>query len=189
MLISMKEDGLSDERESPGKPRKKSRLFDPKFWRYAWNYLFQCFLATATVVGVLLVLDYTEQTAIIASIGASAFIVFTSPGSQPASYRSLLGGYLVGMVSGILCTMIGHSVDPLSHFGWVGSPIVMGGVAVGLSIFLMVLTDTEHPPAAAIALALVINRWNAVSLLVICTAILMLVLVRFSFKKHLKDLI
>lgn len=186
----MKEDGLDRNRE-PKSPRKKEkpRILDPKFWRYTWSYIFQCFLATATVVAVLLILDYTRQAAIVASIGASAFIVFTSPSSQPARFRSLIGGYTVGMIAGIACTFLGRSIDPLAPCGWMGSPIVMGGVAVGLSIFLMVLTDTEHPPAAAIALALVINRWNGVSLMVIGIAIGMLVLVRYTFKNHLRDLI
>lgn len=165
------------------------RLLDRKFFRHFWSYIFQCFMATATVVAVLLVLDYTDQAAIVASIGASAFIVFTSPGSQPARFRSLLGGYFVGILSGVACTMLGDSIDPLSNLGWLGTPIVMGGIAVGLSILLMVLTDTEHPPAAAIALALVVNRWNPVSLLVIFVAIAMLTLVRYFFRAHLRDLV
>lgn len=185
----MRDDGLDRDKSPEEKAVGRHRLLDPDFWRYAWNYVFQCFLATATVVGVLLVLDYTDQTAIIASIGASAFIVFTSPGSQPAAYRSLLGGYSVGVVSGVACTILGRAISPLSSICWAGTPVVMGGVAVGLSTFLMVLTDTEHPPAAGIALALVLNRWNAVSLLVIGVAIGMLVLVRYTFKSHLRDLI
>ncbi|OPL19604.1 MAG: hypothetical protein AVO35_09830 [Candidatus Aegiribacteria sp. MLS_C] len=185
----MRDDGLDREKRPGQRERGRRKLLDPDFFRYAWYYLFQCFLAMATVVGVLLVLDYTDQTAIIASIGASAFMVFTSPGSQPAGYRSLLGGYSVGVVSGVVCTILGRSISPVTDICWAGTPIVMGGVAVGLSTFLMVLTDTEHPPAAAIALALVINRWNAMSILVIGAAVLLLVLVRFSFKKHLRDLI
>ncbi len=185
----MKEDGLEREKRPLPEGSPRHRLLDPKFWRYTWNYIFQCFLATATVVAVLLVLDYTDQAAIVASIGASAFIVFTSPGSQPAQFRSLLGGYSVGIVSGIACTFLGRMFDPLSSWGWAGTPIVMGGVAVGLSVFLMVLTDTEHPPAAAVALALIINRWDAVSLLVILIAIGMLAMVRYFFRDQLRDLI
>ena len=51
---------------------------------------------------------------------------------------------------------------------------VIAALSVGLSIFLMVATNTQHPPAAGTVLGLVINGWNwpAVAFVLISALIL-----------------
>jgi CBS-domain-containing membrane protein len=58
---------------------------------------------------------------------------------------------------------------------------------VGLAIFAMSITDTEHQPAVGIALALVLNPWNGLTLLVIAGAAVVLTLVGVLFGKLLYD--
>ena len=46
----------------------------------------------------------------------------------------------------------------------------VAALTVGLSIVLMVLTNTEHPPAAGAALGLVVYEWSwsSVGVIVVC---------------------
>lgn len=133
------------------------KIIDHRFRKYTWIYLFQCSLAAVVVLLVLIILDSTQQTAIIASIGASVFIVFTAPNAFSSKVRSILGGYLIGSITGIGCSLLTGLLGTTGTEGWGTTVIVMGAISVGLSIFLMVITDTEHPPAAGLALAFVLN--------------------------------
>lgn len=94
------------------------KLIDSKFRIHVWTYLFQCSLATSAVLLVLIILDATLQTAIIASIGASAFIVFTAPNSFTSKARSLFGGYLIGSVTGIGCSLLAGLLKTAGTEGW-----------------------------------------------------------------------
>jgi hypothetical protein len=53
----------------------------------------------------------------------------------------------------------------------------------------MAVTNTEHAPAAGIALGLVINRWDYLTIIFIFLAILWLVGIKILLKKYLMDLI
>lgn len=165
------------------------RLTDSKFRHHAWAYAFQSMLAALTVILVLLMLDATEQTAIIASIGASAFIVFTAPNAYSAKGRALIGGFAAGAATGIACSLLADLMGTEGTGEWDIIIIAMGAVAVGLSIFIMVVTDTEHPPAAGLALAFILNSWNFRTVLVVLLAPLLLTLVKRIFRGHIRDLI
>jgi CBS-domain-containing membrane protein len=67
--------------------------------------------------------------------------------------------------------------------------IVFGAIAVGISIFIMAVTNTEHPPAAGISLGLVINPWSLVTIIFILCAIIWLAVIRKILKPYLMDLI
>lgn len=108
------------------------RLTDDKFRKNAWTYFFQCSLATITVLIVLVILDATLQTAIIASIGASSFIVFTAPNAFSAKTRSLIGGYATGIIAGIGCSLLAGIIGTHGTTGWSTTVIIMGAVSVGL---------------------------------------------------------
>ena len=45
--------------------------------------------------------------------------------------------------------------------------IVFGALAISTAMFVMVVTRTEHPPAAALTLGLVLNEWNFLTLAVV----------------------
>ena len=69
------------------------------------------------------------------------------------------------------------------------SLIVFGALATGLAMFLMVVTKTEHPPAAALALGLVLNEWTALTLLVVVVGVVTLSICKRMVLPHLMDLV
>jgi len=169
--------------------KRDLRLTDDAFRKNIGSYVFQCSLATLTVFIVLIVLDASLQTAIIDSLGASSFIVFTAPNAFSARTRSLLGGYAVGMTTGISCSLLAGVLGHEGTSDWSTIIIIMGSLAVGLSIFLMVITDTEHPPAAGLALAFILNSWNFTTVIVVFSAPILLFLMKTLFKKYIRDLV
>ena len=166
------------------------RFFDKKFRKNIHRYIFQCIIATLTILAVLFFLDVLTETAIIAALGASAFVVFAIPNSYSSDARRLVGGYIVGIVIGVICYFISITL-PTSNFftNTEMSLIVFGAIAVGIAIFTMAVTNTEHPPAAGVALGLVINPWTWVTIVFIICAIIWLAGVRKILRPYLMDLI
>jgi CBS-domain-containing membrane protein len=140
-----------------------SRLRSENIKRYA----LQCSLAATVVLILLLVLDAVTQTVLIAALGASTFIAFAVPRSLHSSPRCLIGGYLVGIFSGSLMATLNIAIDFSDIVTAHVSVVVFGALATGLAMFLMVVTKTEHPPAAALALGLVLNEWDLLTLVVV----------------------
>lgn len=166
------------------------RFFDKKFRKNVHRYIFQCILATLTIFAVLVFLNVLTETAIIAALGASAFIVFTMPNTYSSDPRRLIGGYIVGIIVGILCNYISF-IEDLSNLFITQKMalIIFGAIAVGIAIFIMTITNTEHAPAAGIALGLVINEWNYFTIILIFCAIVWMAGVRRFLKPYLIDLI
>ena len=67
--------------------------------------------------------------------------------------------------------------------------IIMGAVAVGLAMFCMVTTDTEHPPGAAIALGFVLNEWDLMTVAVVLAGICSISFIKESVRSRLIDLL
>ena len=65
---------------------------------------------------------------------------------------------------------------------------VFGALAVGIAILLMTLTNTEHAPAAGIALGLVLNEWDYATILFIFAALLFMIALRRFLRPLLIDL-
>jgi CBS-domain-containing membrane protein len=151
-----------------------------KEFKQHWkSYLIQSLIATVVIFIVLLVLS-ARRLVIVASLGATTFIVFAMPNTLSAKPRNIIGGYIVGLICGAFFSLIPHAAS--MH------PAVYYAAAVGLSIFLMVVIDTEHPPASGVALAVAIDGVNwKVSLAVVISAV-MLSVIHELFKKQIKDL-
>ena len=62
-------------------------------------------------------------------------------------------------------------------------------LAVGLSIFLMVVTNTEHPPAAGTALGIVGHAWSYQVVIFVLLCAIGLAIVRRLLRSRLKDLV
>jgi CBS-domain-containing membrane protein len=148
----------------------------PRLWK---NYLYQSFLATIIVFIVLLLLT-AEHAVVIASIGATAFIVFTMPRNVTAKPRRVIGGHLVGLLSGSLCALIPHSSNLPS--------IIVFSLAIGISICLMVALDVEHPPASGTALGVAITGFTPGVMIAVLTSSLVLSTAHHFSKRFLKDL-
>jgi len=144
------------------------------------NYLYQSFLAVVVVLIVFWALNI-EQAVIVASIGATAFIVFTMPSYTTAKSRRVIGGHLTGFLCGVLGSLFLRNT--------LIDPIIVYSFTVGLSIFLMVALDFEHPPASGTALGVVISGFSFKVMIAVLTSAIILSLAHHFLKKYLRDLI
>ena len=151
--------------------------------------MLQCALAGAIVLLLLLVMDTVTQTVLIASLGASAFIAFAVPLSLHSSPRHMIGGYLVGMAAGVTMSLLNISVDVQVPLIEHATNIIFGALAMSVAMFLMVVTRTEHPPAAALALGLVLNEWNLLTLVVVLAGVILLSVIKRAVLPLLMDLL
>jgi CBS-domain-containing membrane protein len=138
---------------------------------------------------LLLVLDAVTQTVLIASLGASAFIAFAVPLSLHSSPRHMIGGYIVGILAGGSMSYLYTSLDISIVFIENAAIIVFGALAMSMAMFVMVVTKTEHPPAAALALGLVLNEWNLLTLGVVLAGIVGLSIFKRMVLPLLMDLV
>jgi len=150
------------------------KLIDEKFKKHKARYMLQCGLTTVCVLILLLLMDVISDRVIVASLGASSFIAFTMPHAHTSSPRFLIAGYVIGILSAWICSslfylLVGNQQFIAFH---ISCHIFFGALAVGLSVFLMVVTNSEHPPAAALALGLVMDGCPPVSIVVSLTGII-----------------
>ena len=100
-------------------------------------------------VGFLGHLVYLEQQDIlflIDSFGASAVLLYGTPGVPLAQPRNLMGGHILSALTGVLM------------YGWIAEPLYLSGaLSVATAIAVMHLTKTTHPPGGATALIAVIG--------------------------------
>jgi CBS-domain-containing membrane protein len=66
---------------------------------------------------------------------------------------------------------------------------VIAVLSVGLSILLMVLTNTEHAPAAGTALGLVVGGWAPSAILFVLLGAVILSAVHMLLRPHLTNLL
>lgn len=156
-----------------GQMKKELRLY----WR---NYVLQSLLATLVMVIVLMFLSL-ENVVVVASIGSTAFVIFALPNSITAKPRNVIGGNLVGLISGSVCALIPQPIYVVSLMAY--------ALAVGLSIFIMVVTDTEHPPASGLALGVAITGFSWSVGIGVISAVVVLSLVHHFCKSMIKDLV
>lgn len=164
-------------------------LLDQRFAANWGKYVYQSFLVTLTIAVVVSVLDTFYQTVLIAALGASAFVAFSVPSLRASRPRCLIGGYVVGIAVGTavsLFTAKMSSVVPMpDHF----EMLFMGAVSAGLAMFIMVVTNTEHPPGAALAIGFVYNEWTFMTVVIVLVGIIAISLVKESLRGRLIDLL
>lgn len=149
-------------------------------FRALWKpYVLQSFAAGLSTFLILFFLSL-EEAVIIAALGASTFIVFARPFDLTARSRNLVGGHLIGFAVGSLLGLIPCPT--------MLAELVCYSLAVGLAVFLMVLTYTQHPPAAATALGMAIRGPSEQALAAILTITLLLALFHFLLRPHLRNL-
>jgi len=154
--------------------------FDREFRPYWKHYLLQSFFATF-VMFVILIMLQLQNAVITASIGATAFIIFTMPDNITASPRNVIGGHMLGLLFGELCYLIPHTL-------WLESALVYS-LAVGLSIFAMVILDMEHPPASGTALGIALTGTSWTVGIALISSAVVLSLIHRLFRSRLKNLL
>jgi CBS-domain-containing membrane protein len=122
----------------------KETLVDIKenFWSFAGAF---------TGIGIIAFiqsysLTQTENLFLIGSFGASSVLVFGAIQSPLAQPRNVIGGHLISALIGVSIYKI------MPDIIWLTAPL-----AVALSIVLMQISKTLHPPGGATALIAVIG--------------------------------
>ena len=149
-------------------------------FRQHWkNYVFQSLLATLVLLLALWVMK-TNQRVLVASLGATAFIVFALPNSLTARPRNVFGGHVIGLLCGVLANWLAVSDSPYV--------IIVYAAAVGITMFVMVVFDLEHPPAAGTALGIAILGAGEGAILSVLTGAALLALAHYLLRRWLRDL-
>ncbi|MFH1639451.1 MAG: HPP family protein [Chloroflexota bacterium] len=165
------------------------KLFDESFKKMPRNYVYQSLLATLTMTLILYFVRLMTHAVVVGALGSSTFVVFAMPHSTTAEPRRLIGGHIVGLLCGIACYylfstgflgVMCQNIELVYLFG--------GALTVGLAIFLMTITNTEHPPAAGIALGVFINQWSPGIIAFILLFAVGISIVRKLLLKRLKNL-
>jgi len=169
--------------------RVSGHVIDPKFARNQRRYVYQCFAVGITMIVVLLLLDMVYQAVLIAALASSSMLAFSVPNMRASRPRCLIGGYLIGVLVGCSASMVVGAVAGLNMFDEHFVRILAGAVATGLAMFVMVTTDTEHPPAAALALGFVLNEWNLLTVFAVMSGITLIVFIKEAFRGRLVDLL
>jgi CBS-domain-containing membrane protein len=114
------------------------------FKRHWKDYIIQSLLATVISLIIFILLNL-EGSVIIASLASTIFIVFALPKGKTAYPRNIFLGYAISMLVGSVCALIPHARTFYM--------LLIYSLAVGLSIFIMVIMNAKHPPAAGVALS------------------------------------
>tara|TARA_R110002049_G_scaffold30385_4_gene104212 strand:- start:184 stop:915 length:732 start_codon:yes stop_codon:yes gene_type:complete len=77
---------------------------------------------------------------IVASMGATTFLVFVAPHSPMAQPWPIVGGHLISATIGVACVM------------WIDNVPLSAAIAVSLSVFAMYWLHCLHPPSTATTL-------------------------------------
>ncbi|WP_341225633.1 HPP family protein [uncultured Arcticibacterium sp.] len=129
----------------------KETLVDSK--EHFWSFL-GAFIGIAIIAFLQsYILTKDENIFLIGSFGASSVLIYgaiQSPLSQP---RNLIGGHLISAILGVTI----YKVCP--DIIWITAPL-----AVSLSIVVMQITKTLHPPGGATSLIAVIGSDNITEL-------------------------
>jgi CBS-domain-containing membrane protein len=164
------------------------KLFDIKYPENRARYVLQSAAGGLAVACALMLFDVVNQPHIIASLGASALVAFTFPRKDLSGPRHLIGGYLIGVTVGAIAhylTVI--RIEPYILYKM--EHLVAAAIAVAVTMFLMAVTNTEHPPAGGIALGFVINDWTVKTLFLVIAAITVLSLIQRALKPYMIDLV
>ncbi|MFC1870209.1 HPP family protein [Chloroflexota bacterium] len=164
-------------------------LIDKSFIRAPKSYIIQSLLATTTVAIILYFVKLLNHEAIVAALGSSAFVVFAMPNATTAQPRRLVGGHVVGLLSGSLC-YYAFLTGPLGELiaVWEFTNLFVYALTVGISIFLMAVTNTEHPPASGTALGIVAHTWSYQIVSFVLLSAICLAVVRRLLRSHLRNL-
>jgi len=170
------------------------RIFDPKLRRNRRRYVAQVGLASVALFSVLWAEDLltgavAAQAVLVAAIASTSFVLFIMPHSDTARPRHAIGGHVVALAVGVAFSSF---ADTELGRETVGDEAVLfalyAAVGVGLSMFLMAATNTEHPPAAGTALGVLGTTVSIDLVLFVLAGVVMLVLIHLVFKRRLINL-
>ena len=151
------------------------------------RYVGQAVLAVLAMLAVLLFIDSVADAALVAGLGSTVVTAFLHPHAPSGRLRAIIGGHLCGLIVGSVLAVIFINAELFANTMAYTDVLIMG-ISVGLTILAMGLTDTEHPPAAGIAISMAARPWDLNVFMYILIAVLILALIRFIFKRVIKEI-
>ncbi|SCZ58224.1 HPP family protein [Thiohalomonas denitrificans] len=126
-------------------PRRLLRHLAPEPVQVSGNEIvrstFAAFIGMLAVTGFSsFMLPASALPVVAASMGASAVLTFALPSSPLSQPWPLVGSHIISASIGVAACL------------WISEPVLAAAVAVSLSILVMFLTHTLHPPGGAAAL-------------------------------------
>ena len=107
-----------------------------------WTFI-GCFVG----IGIVTYLAFQKDVPIlVASLGASACLLYGAPSVPFAQPRNAIVGHILSAFIGVACYKL------------LGAHWYSAALSVGLAVAMMVMTRTIHPPAGATALIAVISK-------------------------------
>ena len=120
-------------------------------------------LAAAPTFTVLIVMGFVEllsrQRLLFASLASSAFLIYLEPQHGTNLVRTLV-------LAQSMAAILGWSIYSL-----LGSGYLSGGVAMVLTILLMIVFDAVHPPAVSTSLSFALRAGNEKNLVLFGLAV------------------
>ena len=151
------------------------------------NCVFQSLIIFVCVSAVMM-LDSLFGAIIVASLGASSFIIFITPHTNGSRARNIIGGYLCGSASGLLFHAL-YWMIPASGRGGQLLLILVCAAAAAVTTFLMISLNAVHPPSAALAIGICAGGESLKTAAAALSGVVIFCLVRRALKKKLKNLI
>ncbi|MFE9423678.1 HPP family protein [Kitasatospora sp. NPDC006697] len=140
--------------------------------------LYSAVNAFVSVAVMALIAHYSNEPFLFPSLGPTAFLLFYTPMTAPASPRNTVCGHLIGVLAGYLAlaaTGLLHTGPNLDDIGW--SRVAAAAIALGATCGLMPLLGVAHPPAGATTLIVALGLLRTPrQLSVVMLAVLVLVL-------------
>jgi CBS-domain-containing membrane protein len=129
-------------------------VFDRNFRQNKQAYILQAAMAGAALLLLMVMQSAVTNAAVITGIAASVFLAMLYPSSKLAQPRRLVGGHTVGVGVGLAFRLLADTIGR-EALGGILLPEICAALAVAAGIFIMGVTDTEHPPAAGTLLGMI----------------------------------
>ena len=128
---------------------------------------------TAIVLGVFALVEVlSRQRLLFASLASSAFLIYLDPQHGTNTMRTLIIAQIMAAIIGWITYLV------------FGSGYLSGGVAMVVTIILMILIDVVHPPAVSTSLSFALKAGNENNLVLFGLAVgitaLLVALERFT---------
>lgn len=161
------------------------------------HYIWQPLLLVLFLASVLALFYWGASSSILWAVGAgslasSAFITFGKPSAVARKPLNILVSYFVAIAVGILCRFIIERAMPhcsvifdVNTFCWTG---FFAAFSVGFLMLVLSALRVEHPPAAGIALVLVLDVKDYQTLIIILFSVIMLSILSGIFGRWMRDL-
>lgn len=120
-------------------------------------------LATAPTFTILAVLALVEvlsqQRLLFASLASSAFLIYLDPQHGTNTVRTLVAAQMLAATIGLITYLL------------LGNGYLSGGIAMVITIGLMILLDIVHPPAVSTSLSFALRAGNESNLVLFGIAV------------------